>query len=48
MEVLSNSWEKVMMDPKAYFRANIEETEALDLDTWKRRAMEAASGIRTR
>lgn len=37
-----------MMDPKAYFRANMEETEALDLDAWKRRAMEAASGIRTR
>lgn len=37
------------MDTKGYSKAIIEEIEALEImDTWRKRALEAASGIRTR
>lgn len=48
MEVLSNSWDG-LVDTEGYSKAIVEEIEALeDMDALKKRAMEAASGLRTR
>ncbi len=48
MEVLSNSWDG-LMDTEGYSKAIMEEMEALEImDAWRKRALEAASGIRTR